>query len=505
MARFSILTAVLAATVTTLVNGQDHTGACAALSKAYPSDTEFPSTPSYTALNTYWAANLAQTPYCIFTPRSASSAAFALKTLKSHNTIFAIRSGGHSFNPGFSSTSRGVVINLSLLNQITVDTSTFTAKIGPGNTWDAVYRALEPYHATIAGGRAAPVGVGGFTLGGGLSFYLYEYGFGADMVVEYEVVTAAGEVLTVNKSSHPELFVALKGSGAPFCLVTRFTFKMIPVSPRGIYGGVLVSGNKTIPGTLDALSEFMTPGHGTSDVKSHLITMMLMSYSNTTRTALKFAMSACFYQDPVSTTPAVYKPLLAAAEKELWNNTLVGGKSVAGFVEELQGLTEGNGEGRQAGIPWAVVDPSANVVKGMEKIWDQAWSGVVGGGEVKGLVGSVFFIPMGQQGRGENVLGLERGKEYLQVMMMAAWTRKEDDQKVRALLLKVYKEMVEYVKREGQYSPWIYLNYALDAQDPIASYGEGNVEKLRKVQEKYDPDRVWEKLVNGGFKIPKKK
>lgn len=47
------------------------------------------------------------------------------------------------------------------------------------------------------------------------------------------------------------------------------------------------------------------------------------------------------------------------------------------------------------------------------------------------------------------------------------------------------------------------MNYAWAEQNPIASYGKENVEFLRRVQEKYDPDGVWETLVKGGFKIPK--
>ena len=49
-----------------------------------------------------------------------------------------------------------------------------------------------------------------------------------------------------------------------------------------------------------------------------------------------------------------------------------------------------------------------------------------------------------------------------------------------------------------------YMNYAWIEQDVLGSYGEKNVEKLRCVAEKYDPDRVWEKLVKTGFKIPRK-
>lgn len=48
-----------------------------------------------------------------------------------------------------------------------------------------------------------------------------------------------------------------------------------------------------------------------------------------------------------------------------------------------------------------------------------------------------------------------------------------------------------------------YLNYVWDEQDPIASYGKESVKLLQKVQRKYDPTNVWERLVKGGFKIPR--
>jgi hypothetical protein len=47
-----------------------------------------------------------------------------------------------------------------------------------------------------------------------------------------------------------------------------------------------------------------------------------------------------------------------------------------------------------------------------------------------------------------------------------------------------------------------YLNYALDWQDAIGSYGTENVKFLRKIAKRYDPTNVWERLVKGGFKIP---
>ena len=46
-----------------------------------------------------------------------------------------------------------------------------------------------------------------------------------------------------------------------------------------------------------------------------------------------------------------------------------------------------------------------------------------------------------------------------------------------------------------------YLNYADSSQDPIASYGADNVERLRATSRKYDPHGVFQKQVPGGFKL----
>lgn len=48
---------------------------------------------------------------------------------------------------------------------------------------------------------------------------------------------------------------------------------------------------------------------------------------------------------------------------------------------------------------------------------------------------------------------------------------------------------------------WRYTNYADQSQNPFASYGEKSVAMLRAAAEKYDPDRVFQELCPGGFKI----
>ena len=59
----------------------------------------------------------------------------------------------------------------------------------------------------------------------------------------------------------------------------------------------------------------------------------------------------------------------------------------------------------------------------------------------------------------------------------------------------------DYTKSQHQYIDFIYSNYALPSQDPIASYGEESREFLRMASKKYDPQQVFQKLVPGGFKL----
>jgi hypothetical protein len=58
-----------------------------------------------------------------------------------------------------------------------------------------VYEEFDKYNKTAVEGRVLNVGVGGLSLGGGLSYLSDLYGFVCDNVVGYEVVLAKGHVV----------------------------------------------------------------------------------------------------------------------------------------------------------------------------------------------------------------------------------------------------------------------------------------------------------------------
>ncbi|PHH88982.1 hypothetical protein CDD83_6788 [Cordyceps sp. RAO-2017] len=83
---------------------------------------------------------------------------------------------------------------------------------------------MNRYNQTIVGGAGKTVGVTGYMSGGGHSVLSPRFGLAADNVLELDVVTAAGEFLTVNEDRHPDLFWAMRGGGgSTFGVITKVT------------------------------------------------------------------------------------------------------------------------------------------------------------------------------------------------------------------------------------------------------------------------------------------
>jgi FAD/FMN-containing dehydrogenase len=64
---------------------------------------------------------------------------------------------------------------------------------------------------TIVAGGSETVGPGGYLTGGGHGALSATYGMGADQVLEMEIVTPRGEILTINECQNQDLFWAMRG------------------------------------------------------------------------------------------------------------------------------------------------------------------------------------------------------------------------------------------------------------------------------------------------------
>ncbi|KAK7038743.1 hypothetical protein VNI00_010628 [Paramarasmius palmivorus] len=122
---------------------------------------------------------------------------------------FAIKGGGHIGNAGFSSTL-GVQISMSRFDKVDYDKASSTVKIGAGLFWDDVYARLMPDGVKVVGGRVPGVGVGGLLLGGGYSYFSDQYGLSVDSIVSHDLVLPNGTAIVVTEGTDADLFFALK-------------------------------------------------------------------------------------------------------------------------------------------------------------------------------------------------------------------------------------------------------------------------------------------------------
>ncbi|MBT8283690.1 MAG: FAD-dependent oxidoreductase, partial [Muriicola sp.] len=86
---------------------------------------------------------------------------------RENDILLAIRGGGHN-GGGLGLCNEGLVIDLSGIKFVRVDTSDNTVRVGGGNLWGEVDHATHPFGLAIPAGIVSSTGVGGLTLGGGV-------------------------------------------------------------------------------------------------------------------------------------------------------------------------------------------------------------------------------------------------------------------------------------------------------------------------------------------------
>ncbi|KAF0441097.1 FAD-binding domain-containing protein [Gigaspora margarita] len=124
------------------------------------------------------------------------------------------RSGGHSYEKyGLGGRDNVIVLDLTFINGITIDSNSKTAKIGAGNRLGEVYNQLNQAGFLMPAGLCPSVGIGGHVLGGGFGYYSRKYGLACDNIISMEMVDANGNILQVDSTLNPDLFFALRGAG----------------------------------------------------------------------------------------------------------------------------------------------------------------------------------------------------------------------------------------------------------------------------------------------------
>jgi hypothetical protein len=273
----------------------------------------------------------ALTPNCIVQPRNAKEVATAVKTLTVASILkpcqFAIRSGGHTPYAGASNIEDGVTIDLKYISAVKYDAKNSFVNVGPAARWNDVFTTLEPLGAIIPGGRSSTVGVGGLTLGGGISYFSPERGLICDNVLEFEVVLADGRIVTASNTSNPDLFTVLKGGNNNFGVVTNFKFQTFDYN--GLWGGLVIYPNTTIQDQFKALVNFSN--NISKNPKGSAIVMPVYQSS----VGADLILNAYDYAEP-TIRPDAYKEFLAIPGN---TSDTTGIRNMSSLAAELAGVT----------------------------------------------------------------------------------------------------------------------------------------------------------------------
>ncbi|KAH8901332.1 FAD-binding domain-containing protein [Thozetella sp. PMI_491] len=412
-----------------------------------------------TVVDENWSQTCIFEPFCIIQPKNAEEVSIVLRIINFFRLKFSIRSGGHSPNPGWSSVGEhGILLDLGRLNSVSVSSDAKFASIGPAARWGDVYAALDPHRLVVLGGRVPGVGVGGLLLGGGY-FHLPTWGFAADTVKNFEVVTSDGKILNANSEENQDLFWALRWRRQLRC--------------------------HKVDDLIDAFYNWQQ--NGASDANSNValnigidtIALMLI------------------YGKPLERPPDVFshffdiEPLAAAVP---------GSNLTFNVINQLVAATISSTPARHDYRGYSS-RPDAELFKEVYRFW------LAKAIDVRNATGAnqTFVVQhvsehMIQRGidAGGNSMGIPPGAQQWWTTLVD-WEKEADDDLARSVAIDTTKEWESLGQARGLNLSYIYANDAARDQNPLATRDTETLDRLTQVSKKYDPSQMFQKLQNDGF------
>ncbi|KEY69603.1 hypothetical protein S7711_06230 [Stachybotrys chartarum IBT 7711] len=460
----------------------------------------YPGSPGYEAqLESYFTPQaMAVQPACFVRPKSVDDVAVTIRALglSAQDGSVAIRSGGHTWFAASNSAPGGITVDLRALRSFDVSGDMSSISVGPGVTWDTIYNRLDPLGVSVAGGRVAGVGVGGLTLGGGISYFGPREGWTANQVLSYQVVLADGSVVEANERQNADLFWGLRGGSNNFGVVTRVTLRTFrqtdPLwssttlnfidqveNQASVYSRLMAAEN------YDVYASYLTGW-------AHVPEMGMNIALNQLVYTKSFTGDAPAYYGPITDMPTIPNP---AASTVLANMSTHAQNSVALQPPRVN---------RYMTATMTFIPTEEMILEAYD-----AFSASVA--LVQGIAGVSWAVNMEpippqmytRHGADKNALGFDGQTKTMACFLISpAWSHAADDERIYAAARSLIADIERRAKRLGVYDPYIYLNYAAPWQKVIEGYGSENVRRLQTLRARVDPKGFFTRKVLGGFKIP---
>lgn len=197
-----------------------------------------PEDREYDEVREIWNAMIDRRPSVIVQCQGADDVVPALAFARENGLEIAIRGAGHNI-AGNGICDDGVMIDLSTMKNVRVDSANRRAYVQPGATLGDLDAAVQVHGLATPLGINSTTGIAGLTLGGGFGWLTRKYGMTVDNLVSVDMVTVDGNRVRASEEENADLFWAVRGGGGNFGVVTQFEFKLHPVGPE-ILAGLIV-------------------------------------------------------------------------------------------------------------------------------------------------------------------------------------------------------------------------------------------------------------------------
>jgi FAD/FMN-containing dehydrogenase len=204
------------------------------LGEQVPGRVSMPGDDRYAAATAIWAKPVGRMPRAVVHSRTPEDVQSAIRAARDGHLPLSVRGGGHDW--AGRALCDGIVIDLSGMTGVVVDSENRTALISGGARASDVLRATDPHGLAAVTGAVGAVGMAGLTLGGGYGPLIGRCGLALDNLLAAEVVLADGSVVVADHDNEQELFWALRGGGGNFGVVTTMRHRLhhLPVVRSGM-------------------------------------------------------------------------------------------------------------------------------------------------------------------------------------------------------------------------------------------------------------------------------
>ncbi|MEV7727901.1 FAD-binding oxidoreductase [Streptomyces sp. NPDC087917] len=442
--------------------------ALAALREDLSGEVFAPDDPGYDDARTVFNSLVDRRPAVIARCRSESDVVTAVRFARRLDLPIAVRGGGHSV-AGSALGDGALVVDLRLMNEVTVHPAAKAVRVGGGATMSDMDRACQPYALATTGGRASTTGVGGFVLGGGSGWLDRKFGLAVDNLIGADVVTAEGNCVSTTSEDEPDLFWALHGGGGNFGIATSLTLRLHELPAMSI--AMLMYAPERGPEVTSLYRELIESGPPEASGAVLFLTAPPEPFVPPHLVGTPLCVALLTYAGPEGAMRKPAQPLLAVPH-EVEIVTAIPYADLQRMIDDPPGLRN----------HW-----SAEYLTGLPDEAVAAYCALAGSMPVPTGTQHILFPLGGAIADGPAEYPVPYRDSPWAVHPFGIWQDPADDDRCRRWVKDV---------RAGM-EPWssgaVYLNFLGDEgrERVAAGLGEENLRRLGVVKRRYDPDNVF--------------